>query len=349
MKVDNLLRRGANSLDFIRFLAASTVVFSHSFVLVNGSLSGEWLTRLTGGHLASGNLAVFVFFAISGYLVTASIERRPDLTTYLWARLLRIYPALIVVLLLTTFVIGPLVTTEADYFSLRETYTYFWSNLFLLDTQRDLPGVFLQHARSAVNAPLWTLGKEVLCYLALAALAASRLLTKRVSLVIAIGLVLELVALSALRQELFMWWILNFAVGSAIYQYRHEIPWRRDIALGGLALVLLAWATPYAYLVTSTVGAYVILAAGTSPRFGGFSRRGDFSYGIYIWGMPVQQLAIMALPTLTWWQHLGVAYPIVVLVGVASWFVVERPALSLKRLIAARRSPGTSPRLPVGG
>jgi len=144
--VPSLPQRGGNNFDFIRLVAASLVVFSHSFILAEGTDGREPLYFLTAGREDLGQVAVATFFVISGFLITMSFESSRSIGNYLWKRVLRVFPALIILLLLTTFVLGPLATNLSlkDYFSQGHTYSYL-TNVRLFRLQYDLPGLFQEN------------------------------------------------------------------------------------------------------------------------------------------------------------------------------------------------------------
>src|SRR5215472_9129324 len=100
-----------NNFDALRLVAAISVIFSHSFLIAEGTQNNEWLVRLSGNQTILGLAGVFVFFAVSGFLVTQSFEQTPDPWRFLAKRSLRIFPGLFVATLLSAFVLGPLVTT----------------------------------------------------------------------------------------------------------------------------------------------------------------------------------------------------------------------------------------------
>jgi peptidoglycan/LPS O-acetylase OafA/YrhL len=126
---------------------------------------------------------------------------------------------------------------------------------------------------------------------------------------------------------------LAFLVGSCLALYSRSIPF--DDRLGVLA-GLLGLATMFIGgfdIIGVPAGAYFILYLGA--RLGGPLRkvgaRNDYSYGLYIYGFPVEQsLAYFGL------HHLG--YPIytvvtlVVALGFAwlSWHGIEKHAMALK-------------------
>src|SRR6266849_5971972 len=99
-----------NNFDALRLVAAISVIFSHSFLIAEGTQNNEPLILLTGNQSILGLAGVFVFFAISGFLVTQSFEQTANPLHYLAKRALRIFPGLFIATLLSTFVLGPFVT-----------------------------------------------------------------------------------------------------------------------------------------------------------------------------------------------------------------------------------------------
>src|SRR6266700_685336 len=99
-----------NNFDALRLIAAISVIFSHSFLITEGTQNNEWLILLTGNQSILGLTGVFVFFAISGFLVTQSFEQTSNPLHFLAKRALRIFPGLFILTLVSAFVLGPLVT-----------------------------------------------------------------------------------------------------------------------------------------------------------------------------------------------------------------------------------------------
>lgn len=152
--------RPPNNFDAVRILSAIAVLVGHAFVLTgNGPAPTLFAIPL---H----TIAVAVFFSISGYLIAGSWERVPVWDRFLWHRCLRIFPGLIALVLVTVFIVGPLISSLSilEYFANSETYKYLQSASTL--ATYSLPGVFGSeiHAVSAVNGSLWTLGVELICY-----------------------------------------------------------------------------------------------------------------------------------------------------------------------------------------
>lgn len=103
----------------------------------------------------------------------------------------------------------------------------------------------------------------------------------------------------------------------------------------------LAWlVVPYSVVAFGTCSTPVVRAAG---------RFGDVSYGLYLWGFPVQQLVVSLLGPLAIWLDLLVVVPVALALAVLSWRLVERRALALRSSASAtgsgqRGCPGSSGR-----
>lgn len=100
-------RAQSNSLNFLRLVLAFAVVLSHAITI--GSFGSEDIV----GKTTLGTLAVYGFFGLSGYLITASADRN-HVGRFLWQRFLRIYPALILCTIVTAFAFGSLVWIHAN-------------------------------------------------------------------------------------------------------------------------------------------------------------------------------------------------------------------------------------------
>ena len=178
-----------NSLDLLRLLASTMVLFSHQFALM-GLSEPQFM-----GWNTWGGAGVTIFFFLSGWLVWASWERDPHAWRFFLRRSLRIFPGLWVVCLLSIFLLGPLVTTLSlsDYFGSAVTWRYFWTALFL--TPYVLPGVFVGNAMPGiVNGSLWTLPVEYFCYITVAVIGAVAVFwPKGKASLLSVGLLLSLI------------------------------------------------------------------------------------------------------------------------------------------------------------
>ncbi|SNS93305.1 Acyltransferase family protein [Granulicella rosea] len=153
-----------NNLNLIRLILASLVILSHCWILLGG-VETEPLYRLTG-NLDLGGVSVIGFFFISGYLILKSGLRWSSPQHYVAARALRIFPALLLSVVLCAVVLGPFATKLSipDYVLNPLTRQFFWQAT-LHKVHLALPGVFQDGRRlQEVNAPLWTLPTEWTMY-----------------------------------------------------------------------------------------------------------------------------------------------------------------------------------------
>jgi peptidoglycan/LPS O-acetylase OafA/YrhL len=149
--LDSLTSNRKNNLDALRLIGAFLVLFSHSFPIAGNNEPGPPFFRNTFGELG-----VYIFFIISGFLITQSYMRSNSPKIFLWARFLRIFPALIFVVFVTVFFFGPIITnlTAIEYYKNSQTY-YYLSNITLYNVNYQLPGVFLANPiPSVVNGSL---------------------------------------------------------------------------------------------------------------------------------------------------------------------------------------------------
>jgi len=340
MRASSMVRQGTDNFDSLRFLAALAVLVSHSFTLVYGHESGyEPLLKLSRGQTTLGTAAVLVFFVISGYLITRSFDRNPRPLRFFAARALRIYPALLVCLLLSALVLGPSLTSLSlrDYFVAPGTLWYVPANLSLHWIQLDLPGVFLGSQFASVNYSLWTLQYEAAMYLAVLGLGLWRLLTRQVAIIV---LALALIASWRwLGGDGGFWSIFGsaFAAGGTLYLWRHRLPLNGRLAGAALVILTLSLASGGFRLAFATAGAYLVIyvARSSAIRLPNFARHGDLSYGIYIYAFPVEQSVIKLLGAgAHWYWVTALSAPIVFVLALLSWHSVESPALALKRALS---------------
>jgi peptidoglycan/LPS O-acetylase OafA/YrhL len=336
-----------NNFDALRLVAAISVIFSHSFLIAEGTQNREWLILLTGNQSILGLVGVFVFFAISGFLVTQSFEQTPNPLHYLAKRALRIFPGLFAAAVVSAFVLGPLVTDLplGTYLSRAEPYLYVVGNTLLDQTVHELPGVrFAENPVGLeINGSLWTLRLEFAMYLMVLVLGLLRRLTVPVVLaLLAFGIVsLRFEMLDEFEkwgwffQLLSGWaWLVGFfAAGMVLYKLRHTRIFDGRIALLALAGLVLSIPLRQFIPLFPVFGCYLALWLAFNPWLPVIpaARFGDLSYGLYIYGWPVEE-AVMWLSggSAAWWQVFLTALPATATIAFLSWHLVERPMLRLK-------------------
>jgi peptidoglycan/LPS O-acetylase OafA/YrhL len=340
-----------NNFDFIRFVAAVLVIYSHAFPVAAGDNAGEVLKDITKSEWSFGALSVAVFFIVSGFLIAQSYDRSNSFIKYVKSRVLRIMPAFIVVIFLSAFVLGPLFTTLSlnDYFHNSGTYTYL-KNIFMFPLHWDLPGVFTGNPYgSAVNGSLWTIPYEIVCYIGVGLLGLLKLL-KHKKVILSLFIVLLLITLfckdaipsiSLLGMPVFNFFDLGlyFVAGMVFYTYRDSIPINKHLAMISIAgMAFCVWRQEYHASVAVFV-AYLVMYVAFNPsiKLHRFSKYGDFSYGIYIYAFPVQQaITTLAGGKMSPYLNFVEAFFITLALAVFSWHVVEKRCLSLKNVEVIR-------------
>jgi len=336
-----------NNIGTLRFLGAFLVLYGHSYSLsaVNQvDPVSPWLVPYTPWHQPMQSLGVTLFFVLSGYLVTQSYLRRKNIFSYLLARCARIYPALIFAVLFCVYVVGFSQTTLSlpEYFHHPLTKNYFWHNLTLVTPEYVLPGVFDNLPNQwSVNGSLWTLPVELRLYFIVGFLGLFGMLSRPrlFNAVLTLGLIYFLVFPELVWHHLCPfkpYLVLSFAIGAFVYVNRAK-QWINLKTL--LILVCLLAVTfyknvfgVYDYLSLLTLAVLVLYVSLHIPvTFPKLDKYGDFSYGLYLYAFPLQQLSV---------TYFGEGKPLTVLVvsfggalslAILSWFVIEKPTLRLVR------------------
>lgn len=338
---DIQLKEGANRFDLIRLFAAYLVLFSHAGFLFK-NLPNDFYQDLTGATTA-GQLAVSIFFVISGFLICGSAYNSKGLGFYIFSRATRLYPAAFLCSLITVFVIGASFTNLGiwDYLSDWQIYKFIKTNTLLFSVTYHLPGVFTDNVGSSVtNGSLWTIPYEIKMYLFC---AVGVFLIRRQWIFPTVAVVL--LTYTTLSEPLFNHTIppsdfakysfaYYFFAGSAIYVLRHRFWLNGAIALA-LGIIYISSFNTIAFdLAEKLFLPYaVIFVALSYPRLQ--SKKfapPDISYGVYIYGFPIQQ-SVSALfsetHTLIFCTVLSTA--IITLAATASWYMVEKPTLANKK------------------
>lgn len=340
---DRMHDRNDNFL-LLRIVAAALVVFGHSYA-VAGLGTHDFLAHAAWAPgMYTGALAVDVFFVASGFLVAGSYLNRQDLAVFVRARVLRIVPAFAVCVLISALLLGPLVSSLSarDYFGHDETWRYLWKNLSFIRAAFHLPGVFEENPLpGVVNGSLWTLPVEVRMYVMLALLGLTGLLRRRWSfnLLILGGLLAALCfpqqATETLRMGGYSRLTALFLLGVFMQVNKARVPISAALAVLLCALAFLSHGTPYFMPLLLPAIAYCSIWLAYAATFKPYNRLGDYSYGVYLWGFPVQQLVALTLESPSPMQIFAWAMPITLLIAIASWHWIEKPALKWKRSLTA--------------
>lgn len=329
-----------NAFTVIRWVGALMVLIGHSFVFLG--LPEPVLL----GWAPLGPLGVYIFFTISGYLVAKSWESDPSIMRFLFRRALRILPGLWVCIVLTAFVLGPFTSTLSFFQYFDHPLLKAYLSNFYLYISYALPGVFQNNIYpNAVNGSLWSLPVEIMLYF----------------LVAATGMVFKFLRL----QQIYFYFVaFFFLVGSLQWGLQdpkmfvfYGTDMRQFLVCGGyfwvgyvlsvsrfdekisisaICVLLIIWflISPirnwfigFSYLVLPCL---VIVLGNVKSKYLGLINRHDYSYGIYIYAFPLQQMIALFFPGISLLQYLIITVLVVVLIAAVSWHWVEKPALSFK-------------------
>ncbi len=325
-----------NSFDLVRHVAALMVLVSHHYVLF-GYREPEF-----PGFKAYGTVAVIVFFVISGYLITKSMQRSLSICDFYKKRILRLYPALIVCSLVICFVI-PFVYSHTGgvNISLTSMVRYFISIMAMIPygDQSSITGGFIYNY--SLNGSLWTLPIEVVYYLLISLCFAFKDRRQVITVLFFLSIILSLFIF--LRKENVIFYsislkhaapmISSFMVG-AVFSQSTSFQKPKSLAfliLVSSVLILASIGRQDFYLTAYFSISLLILSLSLLVKDKIINGRFDYSYGIYIYAFPVQQLVINELK-LGFEFSLILSIVITILLAMFSWHFVEKRFLAKKTI-----------------
>jgi peptidoglycan/LPS O-acetylase OafA/YrhL len=318
-----------NGIGLIRHTLAVAVVVAHATSLGFGWEDlGQSQFR---GQTNVGTLAVFGFFVLSGLLITRSAGRTP-IGRYAWHRALRILPGLWVCLLVTAFVVAPVValhergTLTGFLDGPRGSLQYVWGNWFVGVRQYGIHDLLAgttpwgrETHSSVFNGALWSLIYELTCYVlaGLVAVTGVRRWTPWLLPLAAVALYARIIAdqvqsrlpvgppavhygsttlplFGAVSHQWLMYLGFAFLLGALLEIYRHRIPIHDGLGVAAVAVLAGSLLAGGLFVAGLPALAYLLVwAAVRMPRrLRRVGRVNDYSYGIYIYGFVVQQALV---------------------------------------------------------
>lgn len=345
--IDQRMQRSGptSGFDYLRLALSLSVIAWHSYHLTHGEEAAAAASMGPARPLMA--LVLPMFFALSGFLVAGSLERSNSLTTFLGLRAIRIFPALTVEIFLSALLLGPIVTdlSASQYYSGHEFRSYFLNILGWIHFT--LPGVYTHNlVPSIVNYSLWTIPYELECYIVLSFLFVvgftGRLRAYFIPSILALSILLT--AWSVFHHSVKVSGpvpgralVIAFLCGVALYLFRSRVV--LSIGTAALALVsaiALIYVPVLSYFAVIPAAYLTVFLGLLTPRRIGLIEKGDFSYGLYLFAFPIQQLhqLIMsnqgtAIGNFTFSSVLCLIY------AAFSWNFVEHPILKRKNAIIA--------------
>jgi peptidoglycan/LPS O-acetylase OafA/YrhL len=326
-----------NNLDLLRLILASSVVFLHLKHLSGNSDLHYWFGYLD--WLSAR--AVPSFFIVSGFLIFMSFDKNTNVKDYARARVLRLYPAFFVLIVLCLLIGFVNADGRPDFWG--GAIKYFAANLVFLNfLQPSLPYLFTENEVGVVNGALWTLKVEVMFYILVPFLYhIFKLFNQKIMLIFlflssvvyifAISLIeskLEIALPAALGNQLpsFMHY---FAFGIAMYLY-YQFFLKYKFPLLLVSFLLVYFGLGYAEPVF--IGMLILMLFISTHTFISFRKFGDISYGVYIFHFPIIQIVAA---TVGFDQDPFVKSAFVLsltfVLAFASWHLLEKKMIRMKR------------------
>ena len=302
--------------DSLRILLSIGVVATHSVGISYGTVFSDQILHMPVASAISTILPLF--FALSGYLVMGSAMRTATLHQFLLLRVLRIVPALATEIMLSALLIGLIFSKFSlwDYLADDRLHAYFGS--LFGRTSLFLPGVFSDNPLpDIVNGSLWTINPEIFCYVFLGLCLSTRIHRQRVLM---LGSFLGLLALCLVldyrrNTDLFNVFsyihvlILAFSAGNVLYLWRDKVPYSPPLFAVCLVAGLTLIREPYFVYVAVCGLTYCVVYLGFQPLpKPSILKTGDYSYGIYLYGFPIQQAVSNLAPwSREWYLNLAIS------------------------------------------
>lgn len=341
-----------NNFDFLRLVFASSVIITHSYIL-SGAPDCDWLCQITKGGSSFSNIGVKGFFVISGYLIYKSLLRSDSIKNYFWKRFLRLVPGLFILLLLTVILAPFVYEGVSPFLKNKSVWTYIPRNLLLFNNQFEIEGVFESNPyKSTINGSLWTIRYEVTMYVFLSFLFVLRKRHKVVKfLLCSIFLLLTVLNILFIDRLEGYGFILGakdfldlsvfFIAGSILAVINFEkVKFLNSILLIAFVLFLISFFFHFFDLSKFVVLPVLVIAFGlkSTPFINNIGNKvGDLSYGIYIYGFPVQQ-TLEYFFKLDYLQLMILGLAISFILAYISWHFIEAKALQLKKIPSLNRS-----------
>jgi len=312
--------------------------------------------RLSHTGVTFGILAVDGFFLLSGFLIVKSWHSDANVARFLKKRFLRIAPGYAAAVILSTIVVG-IFAPGVDHF-FKHLRGEALSGVLFLFYFPDSVSVFPGTAYPMMNASLWTILYEFRCYLLVAVFGVLGLFTRRWTWLAATCVLVAASAVYSINQPIqwshgYLYSLVGspssiirltpiFFVGGCFFLYRHRIKFTALLGCSAfVAIVLVAILCP-GFMEPALVacGGYLLFYFTHRPleSLSWMRQVPDVSYGVYLYGWPVESLLAFCFHTSVWVTAVE-ATLICFGLGWASWKIVEAPALRLVSSKPQVRSP----------
>lgn len=331
----SLAEKEQNNFGFLRLFFAGLVVYAHSSQLVYSGYSHDFL-NIIFGTIPSGLFAVNGFFLISGYLIVKSYIGSRNVVEYIKKRILRIHPGYIVSYIICLLIVAPIIGGSITKIPIIKSILY----AIFLKVPPEIPGLGIE-----LNGSMWTIAYEFRCYMLVIFLGLTGFIGDRKKFLALTILLINLVFLFEYIAPDSMQSIVGrayqnirfmaiFCSGSCFYLFRDKIEYRNNLVCVAAILFCAAFTNiRLVYPATMVFGGYLLFWATFYIRndfLSSIGRKTDISYGLYLYGWPIQIILLHFYPNISMWQMFSISLPSAELMGYISWVCVENRFLRLK-------------------
>lgn len=335
MKITNFLNKENNNLDLIRIILASIVILGHT-IAINGD-SKYWLDPIAYFFPVtySGAIAVKIFFFISGLVVTNSYLKNDNVIYFIISRAFRVLPALLFVLIITVFIVGPIFTNFSllEYYSDPKTWSYISKNM-IFNTQYTIPGLFTDNLyKSSINGSLWSLLYEIKCYFFL--MCTFLLIRKKRTvllnilfsiIVIDCFLPISLIFDQLTRNNPEIYFLpFSFAYGAFLALNDRKLAINLEVVIISFLFYFAFKDTAYNELLLIIAFCNLVIYIASRKFISKLKPKFDISYGIYLWGFLVQQIVYFIFGQIYAGLHFIIALIISMGIAYVSFIYIEKP------------------------
>lgn len=322
-----------SGFDYMRLTLALLVISFHSVVTSYGAFAQNEFNKTLAGKLFG--MILPMFFCLSGFLVAGSLMRSRSIVTFLGLRALRIYPALAIDAIFCGLVLGPILTTLTltEYFNHPDVHSYLLNAAGIIHYY--LPGVFENNPSDKINGQLWTIRYEMECYISLALLALLGLHRNRKIFTAIIITALASQQANTLVHDVPIWLgrelVYCFLAGVSLFLWKDKIHWKPALFIPSVVLGCILQHSQYAYLAPIPIAYATVYLGLMNPKRNRLIESGDYSYGLFLYGIPIQQTLVSLFPfARDWLMNCLLSIPTTFVFAWLSWHLIEKRILNLK-------------------
>ncbi len=209
-----------------------------------------------------------------------------------------------------------------------------------------MPGVFNNVPwKNAVNGSLWTLPYEVKMYAILAVILSfiawlgkwiNSITTKNTLFLVGLFSITLHISnhFQPILPEKFVRLFSMFFIGAAFYVWRDRIRLSSRWFFIILPLLLVSTMSKDVYFIFYCLFLPYLLfyvAYVPSGHVRKFNKIGDYSYGMYIYGFPVQQTMAAIIPDISVAIMMTYSFGITLILSILSWHLIEKRFIKMKK------------------